>query len=462
MTVRGPEEGGRDRLGARRGRSRARPAAVPAAVAEGYSLVAAPDRGWKDPEVPVVIATVLNEGDFSGVQTHLTEFARYLRDRRSPASVVTAFSGAGLLRWAIFGLRRLIEPFSGSAAVTWYRWSHRYFLERVLKRRLASMDDAVVYCQCPVSALAALRARRDERQRVVLAVHFLVSQADEWVNRHKISPRGRAFRRIRALERRTFDGVDSVVFVSDAARSSLWLGEMAHVSTATIPNFVTLPVPDRDGGRRLADFVSIGNLEPHKNHAFLLDVLAAAKELGHQFTLDIMGEGSRRRALERQSRQLGIDDQVRLLGGVPHAARLLGGYDAYVHAATSEALGISIIEAMAAGLPVVAAPVGGVGQLFDDAVEGYFWELERPEEAAKVLIRLMSDDAARARMGAAARRRVRRLLDSNVVCPALHQFLLATWASQPTRPPARMEQAPMELIAVAAPGRATPLEGRLA
>lgn len=401
---------------------------------------AAPGRGPGDPEVPIVIATILRVGDLSGVQTHLTEFVRYLNGRHSPVGVVTAFSNAGVMRLAAFGLRRLVEPFSGSAAVTWYRWTHRYFLERALRRRLASMEDAVVYCQCPVSAFAALRARRDARQRVVLAVHFLGSQADEWVNRRKIARSGATFHRIRELERRTFDGVDSVVFVSNAARTSLWLGELGNVPTVTIPNFVTPPVPV-SAGAHTADLVSIGTLEPHKNHAFLLDTVAAAKRLGHRFTLDIMGEGSQRRALVRRSRQLGIDDQVCFLGAVPEPARLLGAYQAYVHAARREAMPLSIIEAMSAGLPVVAAPVGGIAQLFDEAVEGYSWTLERPREAADVLIRLMSDDAIRAKMGAAARHRVRSQFDSAVVCPALHQFLVATWAT-PERPACRPAWAP--------------------
>lgn len=374
-------------------------------------------------EMPVIIATVLRPQGTNGVQSHLGEFTRYLDAHRLPMEVITAFTSAGLLRFAAFGVRRLLEPVSGGAALMWYTGSHRYFLERALRRRLATLGPAIVYCQCPVSALAALRARRLPEHRVVLAVHFLVSQADEWVSKHKIVQDGTAFRRIRRLERTVLSEVDGVVFVSEAARSGLWLGEPADIPTATIPNFVTLPeLLEREPPR--ADLVSIGSLEPHKNHAFLLDVLAAAKRRGYRFTLDIIGGGPGRRVLLNQSLALGIDDQVRLLGTVPQAARLLPGYRVYVHASTRESLGIAIIEAMAAGIPVVAAPVGGIPQLFNEPTEGAFWMLDDPSEAASLLIRVLSDEPTRARMGAAARRRARAHFETEAVGTSLRRFLV--------------------------------------
>lgn len=374
-------------------------------------------------EVPVVIATLLRREGPSGVQTHLGEFERYLRGRELPVSLVTAFSAAGVMGWGAFGLRRMVEPLSGAAGVLWYGWSHRVFLERGLRRALGSLGPAIVYCQCPVSAAAALGARRGPEQRVVLAVHFLVSQADEWVVKHKIVREGRAFRTIRELERQVVREVDGVVFVSDAARSALWLGEVPGVPTVTIPNFVAMPraLP---GMPKKADLVTVGSLEAHKNHTFLLETLAAAARSGHRYTLDIVGDGPERRSLARRSHALGLDEQVRLLGAVPRAARLLPGYRAYVHAATREALPLAVIEAMAAGLPVLAAPVGGIPQLFDDPAEGRFWPLDDPCAAAELLVALLSDESVRADAGAAARRRACAQFDAAVVGDALHRFLV--------------------------------------
>jgi glycosyltransferase involved in cell wall biosynthesis len=379
------------------------------------------DRPKGPPSVPVVIATLLPPSGGNGVQTHFIELMRFLEAEAVPVSLVTPFSYGGVVRDAAFGIRRVVAPFSGSADVAWYRFGHVVFLQQALRRQLATVDDAVVYCQCPVSALAALRARRSSRQKVVMAVHFAVSQADEWVGKGLIPKDGRVFRSIRALERRVLDHVDGVVFVSESARQDLWIGEV-DVPTATIPNFLTVqPVPV--GVARRADLLSIGTLEPRKNHRFLLDTLAAAKRRGHRYTLEIAGAGPERRNLLDQAEALGIDDQVRLLGYVPEAGNSLAGYRAYAHSAKSEVFGLALIEAMAAGVPVVAPPVGGIPTLFDDPVEGRFWDLGDADSAAAVLIELLDDEPARARMGAAARQRFVDHYDAAAVCPDLHRFL---------------------------------------
>jgi glycosyltransferase involved in cell wall biosynthesis len=375
------------------------------------------------PSVPVVVATLLPPSGGTGVQTHFVEFMRFLEAEAVPASLVTPFSYGGVVRDAVFGVRRIVAPINGSADVAWYRFGHIVFLQEALRRQLATLDDAVVYCQCPVSALAALRARRTRRQKVVMAVHFAVSQADEWAGKGLIPWDGRVFRSIRALERRVVDRVDGVVFVSESARQDLWLGDVG-VPSATIPNFLAVP-PVPAGTAQRADLLSIGGLEPRKNHRFLLDTLAAAKRRGRRYTLDIAGAGPERRNLLDQAQTLGIDDQVRLLGYVPEAGKQLAGYRAYAHSAKSEVFGLALIEAMAAGVPVVAPPVGGIPTLFDDRIEGRFWDLDDPDGAAVVLIELLEDEPARARMGAAARRRFVDHYDAAVVCPDLHRFLVS-------------------------------------
>lgn len=374
-------------------------------------------------EVPVVVATVLRRSGGTGVQTHFGEFVRSLDARKLPCSVITPFSAGGVLRDAVFAVRRVLAPVSGAASVAWYRSWHRLFLERALRRRLSGTGDVVVYCQCPVSAAAALRVRSGPHQPVVMAVHFWVSQADEWAGKGELVWDGRVFRGIRRLERRVLDEVDGVVFVSDAARRDLWASVPAGVSTATIPNFLTTEgIGTRPNGHR-ADLVTVGTLEPRKNHGYLLDLLAAAGRLGRRYTLDVVGEGPEGRPLARRAKDLGIEDQVRLLGYVPNAAALLPHYRAYVHPARHEPFGLAVLEAMRAGVPPVAAPVGGVPQIFDPGVEGLHFDLDDPEQGARTLIGLLEDEPGRARMGDAARRRYLEQFDAAVVAPHLYDFL---------------------------------------
>jgi len=358
----------------------------------------------------------------NGVQTHFGELVSYLDHQNLPVRLITPFSFGGVARDATFAVRRLLAPVSGSADVAWYRFGHLVFLQEALRRQLASGSETVVYCQCPVSALAALRARRHPRQKVVLAVHFAVSQADEWVGKGLIPRDGRVFRSIRQLEAEVFARVDGVVFVSESVRHDLWVGDLGATPTATIPNFIADPPAPVSPAIR-ADLVSLGGLEPRKNHRFLVDVLGAARQRGRQFTLEIAGEGPERPALLEQARTLGVGDQVRLLGHVPQGSRLLPHYRAYAHSANSEAFGMALVEAMAVGLPVLAPPVGGIPSIFSDAVEGRFWPLDDPDAAAGVLIDVLDDEPVRTAMGAASRRRYLDCFDTQAVCPVLHQFL---------------------------------------
>ena len=104
----------------------------------------------------------------------------------------------------------------------------------------AELGDCVVYAQGPPEARAALRARRGPHQRVVMAVHFRISQADEWADKDQIRRDGAVFRAIRQLEREVIPQVDGIVYVSRWARDALlsWLPEAADVPSAVIGNFV--------------------------------------------------------------------------------------------------------------------------------------------------------------------------------------------------------------------------------
>src|SRR5205823_7350674 len=134
---------------------------------------------------PLIIATILREKGITGVHTHFRQLYRYLEDKGKPPDLVTPFSWGRPLIKPVFGVRYVLEHCSGSANVWWYRHWHGVFLYQALRRRLAAVDDCVIYARCPVSARSALRARRGPHQRVVMAVHFRISQADEWADKDK-------------------------------------------------------------------------------------------------------------------------------------------------------------------------------------------------------------------------------------------------------------------------------------
>jgi glycosyltransferase involved in cell wall biosynthesis len=379
-----------------------------------------------DGPVPIVIATALREEGITGVHTHVRQLRRYLAGQGTPATLLTPFSWGGRLNVPVFGLRLVLHRISRPAGVAWYRYWHEVFLHRALRRHLATAGPCVIYAQGPPEARAALRARRGPHQRVVLAVHFRTSQADEWADKHDITRGGTVFRAIRRTERRVLPRVDGLVYVSGWARRAVlgWLPEARPVPSAVIGNFVA-PLEPEPHPEPQADLVTTGNLDLVKNHRFLLNVLAQARRRGQKLTLDIYGQGPCRRDLEQQIQELELDQQVRLRGFRADLREFLPGYRAYVHASYSESSSLAIMEAMAAGLPVVAGDIGPLSELCDEGVEGRFWPLDDPARAAQVLLGLLDSEPERVAAGRAARDRFRRDFDATVMGPRLVSFLVS-------------------------------------
>jgi glycosyltransferase involved in cell wall biosynthesis len=390
---------------------------------------APPDGRFLDEaSLPLVIATILRGDGVTGVDTHIRQVRRYLDECGTASTLVTPFSWGGPLAYPVFGLRPLIlERCSRPASVAWYLYWHEVFLRNALRRRLAEAGDCVIYTHDPLAARAAMRVRRGPHQRVVMAVHLRISLADEWADKKEIRRNGTVYRAIRQLEREVIPRVDGLVYVSRWAREALlgWLPEAAAVPSAVIGNFVA-PLHAEPDQEPLGDLVTIGNLDLVKNHRFLLEVLAEAKRAGRSYTLDVFGEGPCRKDLLSQARSLGLEELVRFHGFRADVRDFLPGYRAYVHASYSESSSLAIMEAMAAGLPIVAASTGPIAELCDDDVEGRFWPLDDPARAAAVLIGFLDCEPARSAAARAALKRFHRDYDADVVGPELRSFLLGT------------------------------------
>lgn len=388
-------------------------------------------RGGRSGTPPVVIATILREEGPTGVHTHVREVSRYFRERGISTDLVTPFSWGGPLTVPVFGARLALQPVSGAAGVAWYRYWHEAFLAKALRHHLAQAGGIVLYAQGPEAARACLKARQGPHQRVVMAVHYQYSQAENWVDKGYIKSGGSASRAIRRMEKAVIPQLDGIVYVSRSTREHLlsWLPEADNVRSTVIPNFVK-PIGPPASQEPLGDLVSVGSLEQVKGHAFLLEVLAAAKRAGKTFTLDVYGEGPLHEKLLRTAQTLGVEGQFRLRGHDPDVRSVLPRYRAYLHAASNEAGPLAITEAMAAGLPIIAVKDGGSSELYEDGVEGRFWSLEDAAGAASTMIELLASEQMRAKVGAAAKARFQRNLDANVLGPRLESFLLADASPQ--------------------------------
>lgn len=155
--------------------------------------------------------------------------------------------------------------------------------------------------------------------------------------------------------------VDGIVYVSETARRGMakHVAGLDRIPSAVVRNFVAMTsIPPCDGPS--GDLVTVGGLELAKNHEYMLRILDAANRRDHRYTLDLVGDGPCRRPLEKLSKSLGMEGQVRFLGARSDVRSLLPRYGAYVHTSLRESLCLAIIEAMACELPVIAGAVGGI------------------------------------------------------------------------------------------------------
>lgn len=149
----------------------------------------------------------------------------------------------------------------------------------------------------------------------------------------------------------------------------------------------------------------VANLRPVKGHIFLIDALSALRELN--FSAIMIGDGTLRDSLIEYSIKKGLNDKTKFLGQRFDIPELLSITDIFVLSSLSEGMPLSIMEAMASGLPVVATNVGGVSELVIDGETGLLVPPRMPKLLAEKIRLLMNNEALRNTMGLKGQVRVK-------------------------------------------------------
>jgi glycosyltransferase involved in cell wall biosynthesis len=153
----------------------------------------------------------------------------------------------------------------------------------------------------------------------------------------------------------------------------------------------------------------LGTLEAEKGIVDLLQAVASLRPAIPDVRLVCAGEGDRAGAVARHAERLGIGDAVKFIGRVgPSGKRtLLESAAAFVLPSSAEGLPVSLLEAMAAGVPVIASPTGGVPEAVVDGVSGFLVAPGDSVALSRLLRKLLLERVLGARLGAAGRESVR-------------------------------------------------------
>ena len=156
---------------------------------------------------------------------------------------------------------------------------------------------------------------------------------------------------------------------------------------------------------------TVGNLREQKRYPDLLEAARSSSTRRRRSGSPRPAPGRRtiRRRDHRPSRGARAGDRFRFLGYVEDTGRFLSACDLFVLASGFEGLAVSMMEALALGLPVVATAVPGIGGEIRDGEEGLLVPVGRPELLAETILTLVRDPERRARMAAEARARRRSL-----------------------------------------------------
>lgn len=171
--------------------------------------------------------------------------------------------------------------------------------------------------------------------------------------------------------------------------------------------------PDRCSHR----ITAIGRLEEQKGFDLLIDAFALVRGKFTDPFLVIAGEGGLRPELEKRVRDAGVEDAVRFAGPVPDVLPLLRETDLFVLSSRWEGLPLTVLEAMAAGAPLVATAVDGTAEAVRDGEEGLVVPVDDIPALAAAMSAVLGDREAAAGRAAAARARVeeryslRRMVD---------------------------------------------------
>jgi glycosyltransferase involved in cell wall biosynthesis len=179
-------------------------------------------------------------------------------------------------------------------------------------------------------------------------------------------------------------------------------------------------LPFRGDGREAGTIVTVGRLDPIKGFDVLIDAVGELARQGRRVRCRIIGEGPRAAEMKASIARQGLEEMVELTGALPQAEVRAALYAASIFALPSvvtpsgdrDGIPVSLMEAMAAGTPVVSTRISGIPELVEDEREGLLVPEHDAPALARALARLLDDPTLGKRLALEARAKVEREFDA--------------------------------------------------
>ena len=196
-----------------------------------------------------------------------------------------------------------------------------------------------------------------------------------------------------------FKKADAVTVISNYLAQYV-RSQNSKASISVIPNGVDVAKFKPEGEHNSKTIITSSRLVEKNGIGDLVDAIAIIKKESPDIKLLIVGSGKQAKELKTKSSLLGLENNIEFMGEVSNdlLPQYLVKASIFVRPSLSEGLGMAFLEAMAAGLPIVATPVGGIPDFLKDGETGLFCKVGDPEDIAAKINRILSDDNLRNRL----------------------------------------------------------------
>ena len=337
------------------------------------------------------VMLVITKGEAGGAQSHVlalcealivqVRFTVVIGGPNAPSWLGDQLKGLGVQVLALPALQETLLP--------WRVWQAFQGLAELIDTHTPD----VVHAHSAMAGLVARMTRMQLDVPVLYTVHgFGFKPQVPWVRRQMASLAERALAR----------WTTQMVCVSQHERELAYQLPIAHERVHVIPNGIAhLKAPLETTWHDIPHLIMVARMKSPKRHDLLLHALAQVRDkLGHELPATFVGDGPLRAQYVALAEQLGLH-KVTWAGEITHVAPLLAQHDVLVLLSDHEGMPITVLEAMCAGLTIVASDLPGIREQVIAGQEALL-VTNNPDAVAEQLLRLAQEPYLRKRLGKAA------------------------------------------------------------